>query len=421
MPLLNNAYELLQQSQPQEAQTVLKTLIEQDPTDSQACYLLGITALQMHDEDKAMKWFNKTIILAPEATPAHYNLGLIHYNRQNFQAAVGHYETAARLAPNDNDIRFNLGLACKQLGHLTTAKSHFETILQTNPEDTDTLYSLAHTEQQLEHNQQAISLLERLLQYEPDRLKALNNLGHLYHKEGHDEKAIPIYKILIESNYNKTVTEHLLASLTGTTTNHAPTAYVKEVFDQFADHFDESLQKKLDYNTPQHLRQLLETTKSGVHFKNTLDLGCGTGLSGETFQDCTTTLTGIDLSPKMLEQAYAKEIYTSLHESDLVPFIQTSTTNFDLYIAVDVFVYIGNLKPIFSAISRKQKHTTFIFSTEQASQDYHLKSTGRYGHAIEYIQTLAREHGFTVIYHKSAPIRKERDSWINGELYILQQ
>jgi predicted TPR repeat methyltransferase len=421
MSSLNKAYKYLQQDRLQDANTLLQALIEQNPQDSQTSYLLGLTALQMNNNDEAAKWFKTTIALAPEATPAHYNLGLLYYNSGDLQEAVHHYTAAIQLAPNDNDIRFNLGLACKQLGRLTKARHHFETILQTDPEDTDTLYSLANTEQQLENNQQAISLLELLLQHEPGRLDALNNLGYLYHKEGCTEKAIPIYKILIKNNYNSSGAAHLLASLTGTITDHAPAAYVKDVFDQFADHFDESLQQKLGYNTPILLRKLLDAIQQDAHFQHGLDLGCGTGLSGETFQDCTTALTGIDLSPKMLEQAKTKNIYTDLHESDLIPFIQASDSNYDLYLAADVFVYIGDLKPIFTAIAQKQKHTTFIFSTEQTSKGYTLKSTGRYGHAISYIQVLAKEHGFTVLCHESAPIRKERHKWIEGDLYILQK
>ncbi len=419
MDLLNEAYNALQQGDSHSAQTLLLSLIKEEPDNSQACYLLGLTKLQLEDEATAIDWFTKTITLSPEATPAHYNLGVLYTNRGDLHLAKKAYQTALDQAPDDIDIRFNFALTCKKLGLLDEAKTQYKTILQAVPNDTDTLYNLAKTEQQLHNNNDAISLLESLLQHEPDHLSALNNLGYLYHKEGNPEKAIPVYKKVIANSHNVTAAKHLLASLTGTTTTHAPTDYVKDVFDQFADHFDESLQQKLSYNTPTILREILDSEQPGTLFNHGLDLGCGTGLSGETFRNCSTALTGIDLSPKMLDQAQAKNIYIELHESDLVPFIQKSTIDYDLYLAADVFVYIGDLDPIFTAIAKKEGPKTLIFSTEHASEEYILKPTGRYGHSIDYIQKLAKKYGFTIVVHKSAPIRKEGDKWINGELYIL--
>jgi predicted TPR repeat methyltransferase len=421
MSQLHTAYELLQQGQSQNAADILHALLENEPDNSQASYLLGLIAMEFNDEQRAIDWFKQTVRISPKATPAQYNLGVLHQNRGELDTAKNYYQTAADLDPQDPDTRFNLALVCKQLGQLTEAKDHFETILKHQPSDIDSLYNLANTEQGLQQNMRAIALLETLLKQAPNHLSALNNLGYLYHKEGNREKAIPVYQTLIKNNHNTAAATHLLASLTGSTTSHAPTAYVRDVFDQFADHFDENLQGKLGYNTPTILRELLQAIAPDASFQHGLDLGCGTGLSGETFNDCTDHLTGIDLSPKMLKQATKKGIYTDLFESDLVPFIQQAAKRYDLYLAADVFVYIGDLAPLFSAIAKQKNSATFIFSTEQATKAYTLKATGRYGHSVAYIKALAQEHGFEITAHQSAPIRKEGAEWINCELYILKK
>ncbi len=421
MTNLHTAFELFQQNKLEEAHVILEHVIATDPTESQAYYLLGLIRLQSGNQDNAIQQFRKTVELSPEATPAHYNLGVLLYDRGLFAESHHHYNLAIHLAPDDPDIRFNLALACKQIGNLSHAKEHFEFYLQANPMDTDAQYNLAKIEQQLQNNTRAISLLENILHKEPEHLSALNNLGYLYHKEGKRKKAIPVYKKLIHHKYNDVAAAHLLAALTGETTSHAPTAYVKDIFDQFADHFDESLQQKLEYNTPTRLRQLLDNTLPQSHFSHGIDLGCGTGLSGETFANCIEELTGVDLSPKMLEQAEEKKIYRSLHESDIIPFIEKSTTNYDLYLAADVFVYIGDLSPIFATIANNEGQKIFIFSTESAPTHFILKPTGRYGHAVEYIKKLAKENGFNIMSHQSAPIRKEGQKWMGGELYILKK
>lgn len=47
------------------------------------------------------------------------------------------------------------------------------------------------------------------------------------------------------------------------------------------------------------------------------DLGCGTGLLGESFRDSGLVIDGFDVSPGMLGEAEAKTVYRSLFEIDL--------------------------------------------------------------------------------------------------------
>jgi predicted TPR repeat methyltransferase len=86
-------------------------------------------------------------------------------------------------------------------------------------------------------------------------------------------------------------------------------------------------------------------------------------------------------------------------------------------------IYIGNLKPLFSTVSSKASPGGyFAFSVEsQQHNDFTLQPTGRYAHATAYISRLAVASDFTVIAQKQVGIRKEGDTWIPGEIYILQK
>ena len=48
---------------------------------------------------------------------------------------------------------------------------------------------------------------------------------------------------------------------------------------------------------------------AGAHFGTMLDLGCGTGLAGVAFRPHVDWLVGVDLSPKMIEEARRKALY----------------------------------------------------------------------------------------------------------------
>ena len=57
------------------------------------------------------------------------------------------------------------------------------------------------------------------------------------------------------------------------------------------------------------------------NFRNCLDLGCGTGLSGEPFKGLSRRLVGVDVSSGMLEQAKRKDIYSVLECEDVFAFL----------------------------------------------------------------------------------------------------
>lgn len=49
-----------------------------------------------------------------------------------------------------------------------------------------------------------------------------------------------------------------------------------------------------------------------------LDLGCGTGLDAQLYRPFAKKLTGVDISPKMVEKAEEKNIYDALDVFDVL-------------------------------------------------------------------------------------------------------
>ena len=216
---------------------------------------------------------------------------------------------------------------------------------------------------------------------------------------------------------------HLLAALSGKKTDAAPIQYVQEIFSRLSNNFEKHLVDKLGYSVPQMFRDVLEKiVPEKLYFRNLLDLGCGTGLSGMAFRDISERMTGVDLSPEMIIKAKEKTIYDDLSVADLTEFLNATNQKFDLVIAADVFIYTGNLKPVFTSIAAcLYRGAYFVFSTESVTgPGYNLQETGRYAHSSEYIESLAKDYGFIVKASDSVRIRKEQGEWIMGEIFILK-
>ena len=118
-----------------------------------------------------------------------------------------------------------------------------------------------------------------------------------------------------------------------------------------------------------------------------------------------------------------KGIQFKNHEivGDIIDTLSTSTETYDLFIALDVFIYVGELTTIFKTVRDCcNKNALFIFSVEsQMGDGYSLLKTARYSHSESYILNAASED-FNLIESQEIKLRKEKEGWILGKIYIFQ-
>jgi predicted TPR repeat methyltransferase len=157
-------------------------------------------------------------------------------------------------------------------------------------------------------------------------------------------------------------------------------------------------------------------------FVSALDLGCGTGLCAPPLQGRVARLTGVDLSPRMLALAQARGLYDALHEAELLQWLQQARAGFDLVLAADVFIYIGDVAPVFGEVWRVLlPGGLFAFSVEAAADDQpaQLGPQLRYRHGLQALTALARSSGFDVHSVQRRALRHEQRQAIEGLLMVL--
>ena len=152
-----------------------------------------------------------------------------------------------------------------------------------------------------------------------------------------------------------------------------------------------------------------------------MDLGCGTGLGGLALKPFCDNLEGIDLSRLMINKAQKKDIYDKLTQADITDYLRTEELYFDTYVSTDVFIYLGELSNVFKLIKqRNKKPGKLIFSTEHKSEGrFHLEKSGRYSHSLHYITELCQTFDYSINHFSECKLRKEKNEYILGGLYIL--
>ena len=452
--------QLHQAGQVQEAEAIYRRVLDINPNHADANHLRGVLLFQVGNHAQAVELISRAIAMAPDQPiyhnnlgavlkelgrpddalasyrralaikpdygEAHDNLGIVLADSGRLEEAVASYHKALAIKPDHAETHNNLGIALASSGRLDDAVASYGRALALRPDVAEAHRNLGNVLQKLGRPDDALASYERAIAVKPDFAEAHRNLGTVLANSGRTEEAVASFRRALEFDPADTSALHMVASLSGETTKIAPRAYVRKLFDDYAARFDDHLVGKLDYKIPELMRRVVDcATDNRGRFGRALDLGCGTGLVGENFKDIVEQIHGVDLSPKMIECAGRKDIYSALHLADVLEFLESSdskASDYDLILAADVFVYIGDLAPVFAAIGRAlTEGGLFVFSVESLEQgSYKLRPTGRYAHSDACISGLASDCGFAVELCEGVDLRKERDGRVAGNLYILR-
>lgn len=207
----------------------------------------------------------------------------------------------------------------------------------------------------------------------------------------------------------------------------APPAYVALLFDQHAERFDHMLVEQLGYHTPMRLRETLDRLGLGP-WARLLDLGCGTGLLGESLRDRVGHAVGVDLSEGMLEMAEEKEAYDALFRGDALAFLNGTDERWDLIAATDVLPYLGEPAPLLAAVAaRLSPGGLFAFSTETLPEpafDGRAWTVGpkrRFAHHPGRLRAALAAAGLETLHAEDVVIRYDEGEAVTGELVVARK
>lgn len=359
----------------------------------------------------------------PAAAVLHYNLGLAHLGLDALVEARDAFARAVEHTPEDTSALFNLALCHKRLGDTAAAMDTYRRVIALAPEETDPLFNLAGCYRDSGDLDQAVTCYRAVLDLDDSFLPAAAALAHLHHARGEIDLAARWYRHLLARQPGDEAARYLLDALTGTHHDHAPESYVRGLFDSCAAGFEQTLVTDLGYDNPAQLHACLQRCPGHhEHYAHGLDLGCGTGLSGLPFRGAVDLLDGVDLSVNMLALARDKGCYAALHTDSIAHHLHTTAERYDLFIATDLFIYIGALEETFAAAAGAAlPGALFCCSTETLDTgDYQLRATGRFAFSRPYLQSTAAAAGWTVLAVEPTSLRREGDERITGDLWVLR-
>ena len=418
-PALARAIERHQAGDLRGAEAGYRSILRAMPRDAVARHFLGVACFQQGRRDEGFEHVRRALELAPSYVDAWSNLGNLHKETGRTDAAEAAYQKALALDEGHFEAWNNLGIVLRATGRAAEAVAALRRAVECSPGSAKAYFNLANALRDCGDARGSIDAYRNACLFDPAHAQAHRRLGQMLYAIGAHVDAAEVFRGWLEADPDNPVASHMLAACTGEAVpDRASDAYVSATFDAFASSFDEVLLHRLEYRAPQLVVDALQRAAGDREsLLDILDAGCGTGLCGPLLTSRARSLTGVDLSDKMIAKARARKVYHRLVRGEITQFLGEHPGAFDAIVSADTLCYFGDLAGVAAAArSALRPGGAMVFTVERSDGEagYRIEPHGRYSHARNYVMAVLTNAGFRAVVIEPAVLRKERNAEVNG-------
>ncbi|MBY6263318.1 tetratricopeptide repeat protein [Azospirillum sp. 412522] len=425
-------YERLYAGDHAGAAGAFRAAVTIDPANGEAWSALAETEGATDPMERGAASFQRAVRLEPGNWTWRLMLADALLHRGEIDAAHAYFHIMAIERSDSAPVRLGLARCLAALGRSEEALEEFRETVALRPDDRDAVLALAEALTASGDALAAVELLQPLARRYEDDAAVHHALGRSWLALREPVKALTALRHARDNaeGDEAAAIERLAAALEAGAGADLSAAYVRALFDRYADRFDQDLVGKLGYAAPDLLRSAVDRVLSDAEGLRILDLGCGTGLAGVAFRPLAAYLAGVDLSPRMVEKARQRTLYDDLSVGDVVEAMERTPGGWDLLVAADVLVYIGDLRLFFSAAARALPTGGCLAATverlpvdplSQSAAPFVLGTTRRYAHAETYVRETATAAGFTIRLMEPCTPRREKGIPVAGLLFVMER
>ncbi len=410
------------------AQDAYIDVLKADPEHADGLHFLGLLHFNAGKPDNAIELINRSLELDAKNAPAYNNLGNILKLQGERQLALEAYVKAVELQPDIEEAWKNINVLLHGSKRNEELLPVLAEITRLTPDNAQAWHNYALSLLLAEQKEKAADALETCLTFDKSNWTDPTWHARILCTLGRRDRALPHIEKVVAAAPDNESAQYLLAVARGDRLDIAPQGYVKKLFDDFSETFDDTL-RGLRYQAPELVagKVVALADANGSPFRDVVDLGCGTGLCGPLIRDTATRLTGVDLSAGMLEKSAKLNVYDYLVEGELVAFMNADLpTCFDLAVCADTLCYLGDLQAFMSALFDALKPGGYLVASverldDTSVPDYQVGVQGRYAHRPDYVRQCAEDAGLTYVDDKPAVLRLELAKEVHGLIFTLNK
>lgn len=158
---------LLRKQRVDEALQVLQQGLQANPYSAELYNNLGVLYDLQGKPELAIKALFEAIMITPGYVESYTNLGAVYAGLKRWAEAERYYRKGLAIIHENPKAHYNLGVALFSLGRMSEAGEAFRLSLRFAQEDADSLFNLANVYIELDNRQAALELLPRLRIVDP--------------------------------------------------------------------------------------------------------------------------------------------------------------------------------------------------------------------------------------------------------------
>ncbi len=259
----NRAIDLLKENAQDEAESLCRAAIAQEPSDVNFVALLGTILLRKGDLEEAENQLRRAVTIAPGFPRLQEDPGTVLLNLKKPAEALPHLLKAAELTPDNAEAFFKLGGALKALGKHEEADRAFQrsttlspqkgqmdqaatlfaqgkyreseklaqNLLKQNPRDVNAAVLLARIAMEARAYEDAEALLRRVVEIAPRFIEAWHDLNTVLKEQNKFDEAVEVLDSTIELAPNNPISHYFRAAALamGSRPEEAEHSYLKAI------------------------------------------------------------------------------------------------------------------------------------------------------------------------------------------------
>lgn len=194
------AQQMIQQGQPNQAQRILEALVTQLPADAESWFLLGLARGQQMDLAGAEKAFRRCVKLRTDAFAAWDNLGLALLQQGKLTEAKRSFLSSIKHNPANPIPHNGLGQLYRAQGTLPKSVASLREALRIAPRSYATHTQLAISLHALNQTTEAVVHARSAVEINPNAADTWHTLGELLHSQADFESALAAFQRALQLN-----------------------------------------------------------------------------------------------------------------------------------------------------------------------------------------------------------------------------
>ena len=197
---LEQARDLHQKGQVQEAARLYREILEADPKQVEALHLMGLAALQLKQPGPAARLLRQALDARPEVAAYWGHFGIALTQLDKLDAAIAAYRKAIEIDPGHSDALSNLGNTLQRQGRLEEAIAAYRQALKVGSQNAPAAYNLGIALKARGELSEAAQAYRTAIAIKPDYDRAHSNLGNVLEELGDLDAALDCYRRALEIN-----------------------------------------------------------------------------------------------------------------------------------------------------------------------------------------------------------------------------